>query len=76
MVVVSHGGAIRGGIGGLLGLAPAQWTALGVITNCAWSVLSQLELPSEPGGDAGPRWRLEEYNAAAAPGPAIGADDA
>jgi probable phosphoglycerate mutase len=76
MVVVSHGGSIRGAIGGLLGLAPEQWTALGVISNCAWSVLSQLTLPSETGGELVRRWRLEEYNAAAAPEPAIGADDA
>lgn len=76
LVVVSHGGAIRGGIGGLLGLAPQQWTALGVIANCAWSVLSQLELPSTPGGEPTLVWRLEEYNVAADPGPAIGADDA
>ena len=75
MVVVSHGGSIRGAIGGLLGLAPEQWTALGVISNCAWSVLSQLTLPSETGGEPVRRWRLEEYNAAAAPEPAIGADD-
>jgi probable phosphoglycerate mutase len=80
LVVVSHGGAIRGGIGGLLGLAPEQWTALGVIANCAWSVLSQLTLPPAPG--AGPdaasltRWRLEEYNATSAPEQALGADDA
>lgn len=76
MVVVSHGGAIRGGIGGLLGLAPEQWTALGVIANCAWSVLSLLELPSAPGGEPALVWRLEEYNVAADPGPALGADDA
>ena len=76
MVVVSHGGSIRGAIGGLLGLAPQQWTALGVISNCAWSVLSQLTLPAEPGGQPVTRWRLEEYNAAAAPEPALGADDA
>jgi probable phosphoglycerate mutase len=76
MVVVSHGGSIRGAIGGLLGLAPQQWTALGVISNCAWSVLSQLTLPSETGGEPVRRWRLEEYNAAAAPEPAMGADDA
>jgi len=76
LVVVSHGGSIRGAIGGLLGLAPEQWTALGVISNCAWSVLSQLTLPAEPGGEPVTRWRLEEYNAAAAPAPAIGADDA
>jgi glucosyl-3-phosphoglycerate phosphatase len=76
LVVVSHGGAIRGGIGGLLGLAPEQWSALGVISNCAWSVLSQLDLPAEAGGDVVRRWRLEEYNCAAAPVEAIGADDA
>jgi broad specificity phosphatase PhoE len=76
LVVVSHGGAIRGAIGGLLGLAPAQWSALGVLSNCAWSVLSELTLPVEPGGEPVTRWRLEEYNAASAPVPALGADDA
>lgn len=70
LVIVSHGGAIRGGIGGLLGLAPEQWTALGVISNCAWSVLSELTVESVT------RWRLEEYNAKSAPEQAIGADDA
>lgn len=76
LVVVSHGGAIRGGIGGLLGLAPEQWTALGVIANCAWSVLRRIELPAQPGGPRVPRWRLEEYNATSAPEQALGADDA
>ena len=76
LVVVSHGGSIRGAIGGLLGLAPEQWTALGVISNCAWSVLSQLTLPAEPGGQPTTRWRLEEYNAQSTPVPALGADDA
>jgi broad specificity phosphatase PhoE len=76
LVVVSHGGSIRGAIGALLGLAPEQWTALGVLSNCAWSVLSQITLPAEPGGEPVTRWRLEEYNAAAAPEPALGADDA
>ncbi|MCU0284092.1 MAG: histidine phosphatase family protein [Candidatus Nanopelagicales bacterium] len=76
MVVVSHGGSIRGGIGGLLGLAPEQWTALGVIANCAWSVLSQLQLAGEPGGAPVVRWRLEEYNATSSPVAALGADDA
>jgi broad specificity phosphatase PhoE len=76
LVVVSHGGAIRGAIGGLLGLAPEQWSALGVLSNCAWSVLSELSLPVEPGGPPVTRWRLEEYNAKSAPEPALGADDA
>lgn len=76
LVVVSHGGSIRGAIGGMLGLAFEQWTALGVISNCAWSVLSQLALPAQPGGQATTRWRLEEYNAQSTPVPALGADDA
>jgi probable phosphoglycerate mutase len=77
MVVVSHGGSIRGAIGGLLGLAPEQWTALGVISNAGWSVLGEMTLPSaEPDGPLLKRWRLIEYNAIAAPTEAIGADDA
>ena len=76
LVVVSHGGSIRAAIGGLLGLAPEQWTALGVSSNCGWSVLSQLTLPAEPGGEPTTRWRLEEYNAQSVPVPALGADDA
>ncbi len=76
LVVVSHGGSIRGAIGGLLGLAQEQWTALGVISNCAWSVLSELTLPGPTGRAARTRWRLEEYNAQSAPVPALGADDA
>jgi probable phosphoglycerate mutase len=77
MVVVSHGGSIRGAIGGLLGLAPEQWTALGVISNAAWSVLGEMTLPpAEPEGPALTRWRLIEYNAIAVPTDALGADDA
>ena len=76
LVVVSHGGAIRGGIGGLLGLSREQWSLLGVISNCAWSVLSQLDLPAPDGDGTVLTWRLEEYNVAANPAPAIGADDA
>lgn len=76
LVVVSHGGAIRGAIGGLLGLAPEQWTALGVISNAAWSVLGLMTLPPEAEGPPIQRWRLLEYNAASAPVEAIGADDA
>ncbi|MGV1006125.1 MAG: histidine phosphatase family protein [Candidatus Nanopelagicales bacterium] len=69
LVIVSHGGAIRAGIGGLLGLAPEQWTALGVIANAAWSVLGQMTMPPAA-GDGPPitRWRLLEYNATSVPG--------
>lgn len=77
LVVASHGGAIRGAIGGLLGLAPQQWTALGVISNAAWSALGEMTLPSaDSNGEPVTRWRLLEYNCVAAPVQPLGADDA
>lgn len=60
LIVVTHGGAARAGIGKLLGLPPEHWAALGVLTNCSWSVL--LENTSQ-----GPAWRLQEYNAGSLP---------
>jgi probable phosphoglycerate mutase len=69
LVVVTHGGAARTAIGALLGLPQPSWSALGVVANCAWSVLS------ETGWGVGyPRWRLTEYNAGSLPAPAIGDD--
>jgi broad specificity phosphatase PhoE len=62
LVVVTHGGAARAGIGSLLGLPPEHWAALGVLTNCSWSVLLENAPP-------GPRWRLQEYNAGSLPEP-------
>jgi glucosyl-3-phosphoglycerate phosphatase len=68
LVVVTHGGAARAAIGRLLGLPPENWAALGVLANCAWSVLVENRMP------AGPRWRLAEYNAGSLPEPALGDD--
>ena len=48
------------GIGRLLGLPPEHWAALGVLTNCSWSVLLENSPP-------GPAWRLQEYNAGSLP---------
>ena len=62
LVVVTHGGAARAGIGRLLGLPPKHWAALGVLTNCSWSVLLENSPP-------GPAWRLQEYNAGSLPEP-------
>jgi probable phosphoglycerate mutase len=72
LVVASHGGALRSALGRLLGLAPEQWTILGVLANAQWSVLSELDenLPKLPGL----KWRLQEYNAGSLPEPAIGDD--
>jgi len=68
LVVATHGGAARAGIGALLELPPEHWAALGVLTNCAWSVLQ------ENVTGFGPGWRLQEYNAGSLPVPAL-ADD-
>lgn len=62
LVVVTHGGAARAGIGKLLGLPADHWAALGVLTNCSWSVLLENTPP-------GPGWRLQEYNAGSLPEP-------
>ena len=58
LVVATHGGAARAGIGELLGLPIDHWTVLGGLVNCAWSVLEEL-----PDG----RWRLVEHNARSLP---------
>lgn len=68
LLVVTHGGAARAGISELLQLPRDNWGALGVLTNCAWSVLT--EQPT----DSVQRWRLDEYNAGSLPEPAIGDD--
>jgi len=68
LVVVTHGGAARAGIGEILGLPPEHWAVLGVLTNCSWSVLVENVSPF------GPRWRLQEYNAGTLPESAL-ADD-
>ncbi len=72
LVVASHGGALRAGLGRLLGLEPAQWAALGVLANAQWTVLTELdELTPRP---RGLNWRLQEYNAGSLPEPAMGDD--
>jgi len=68
MVVATHGGAARTVIGRLLGLPHETWGALGVLTNCSWSVLVE-NLSSQ-----GNAWRLQEYNAGTLPEPALGDD--
>jgi len=69
VIVATHGGAARAAIGRLMGLPVEHWASLGVLSNCAWSVLA--ERPS-PGAARG--WRLVEYNAGSLPVPAL-ADD-
>jgi probable phosphoglycerate mutase len=68
LVVATHGGSARAAIGALLGLPIEHWAALGVLANCAWSVLE------ENRAERGPRWRLQEYNAGSLPVTAL-ADD-
>ena len=72
LVVASHGGALRAGLGRLLALEPIQWSALGVLANAQWSVL--IELDDSTPRHVGLNWRLSEYNAGSLPEPAIGDD--
>jgi glucosyl-3-phosphoglycerate phosphatase len=68
LVVVTHGGSARAVIAQLMDLPPEHWAVLGVLTNCAWSILTEKDSPY------GPPWRLQEYNAKSLPVPAL-ADD-
>lgn len=68
LIVATHGGSARAAIGALLELPPENWGCLGVLSNCAWSILT------ENTTDHGPAWRLQEYNAGSLPTPAL-ADD-
>jgi len=68
LVVATHGGSARAAIGALMGIPPQNWGGLGVLSNCAWSIL----LENSTGH--GPLWRLQEYNAGSLPTPAL-ADD-
>jgi probable phosphoglycerate mutase len=54
LVVVTHGGAARGGVAGLLGFDHATSLSLGLMGNCHWAVLAER--------GAGSRWRLLHYN--------------
>jgi probable phosphoglycerate mutase len=73
LVVATHGGAARAATGALLGLPHEHWAALGVLSNCAWSVLVE-NVPRPDGIRHGPPWRLQEYNAGSLPAVAL-ADD-
>ncbi|MFM8514883.1 MAG: histidine phosphatase family protein [Actinomycetota bacterium] len=64
LIIATHGGAARAAIASLRGLPPDHWSCLGVLSNCAWSVVRE---------DA-TGWRLQEYNAGSLPQPAL-ADD-
>jgi broad specificity phosphatase PhoE len=59
LVVVSHGGAIRLGQCVLMGLPLEYHSVLGVLGNCSWVLLSEME----------ETWRLEEHNAGTLPEP-------
>lgn len=63
-VVVSHGSALRLGIGRMLGLTDDVFGVLGPLSNCSWSVL----------GQRGDRWRLLEHNAGTLPEPVLSDD--
>jgi broad specificity phosphatase PhoE len=64
VVAVTHGGTARATIGTLLGFDPDTWWRLAPLSNCRWSMLS----------DMGRGWRLEEHNAGSPPEEETGDD--
>lgn len=71
LVAATHGGAARAAACLMLGLPLDHWTALGIMSNCAWTVL--VENPAVVGsGAAVTPWRLQEYNAGTLPVPPLG----
>lgn len=75
LVVATHGGSARAAVGSLLELPMPNWAILGVLTNCAWTVLSE-RVGDQTDDEGRPlaRWRLEEYNARSLPETAFGDD--
>jgi broad specificity phosphatase PhoE len=67
LVIVSHGGAVRCGIGRVLDLPKEVWWRLGPLGNSSWSVLGEVS------GD-GRGWRLLEHNAGTLPEPVLSDD--
>jgi len=67
VVVVSHGGAVRCGVGRVLGLPEQLWWRLGPLGNCSWSMLGETA-----GHHRG--WRLLEHNAGTLPEPVLSDD--
>ncbi|HEX3829903.1 MAG TPA: histidine phosphatase family protein [Sporichthyaceae bacterium] len=64
LVAVTHGGSGRVLIGRLAGLPPEHWSALGVLSNCSWTLLR--ERPD--------RWAIAEHNAGTLPEPVLSDD--
>jgi probable phosphoglycerate mutase len=64
LVAVTHGGSGRVLIGSLCGLPPEHWSALGVLSNCCWTVLKQRP----------DRWAILEHNAGTLPEPVMSDD--
>lgn len=65
LVVASHGAALRLGMCRLLGLPGEFWERIGGLSNCSWSVLSEMR-------DGG--WRIVEHNAGTLPEPVLSDD--
>ncbi|HEY2832007.1 MAG TPA: histidine phosphatase family protein [Sporichthyaceae bacterium] len=64
LVAVTHGGSGRVLIGSLCGLPPQHWSALGVLSNCCWTVLKHRP----------DRWAILEHNAGTLPEPVMSDD--
>jgi len=64
LVAVTHGAAARVAIGAMVGLPEEHWRALGALSNCCWSVLTQTRRG----------WAIAEHNAGTLPQPVLSDD--
>lgn len=64
LIVVTHGGTARCVLGKMLELPMSQWSALGGLSNAAWSILEN--------GHHRKGWVLVEHNAGSLPEPIYG----
>lgn len=65
LIAVTHGGSGRVVIARMIALPPEHWSALGGLSNCCWSVLSERRSG---------RWALLEHNAGTLPQPVLSDD--
>lgn len=65
LVVATHGGSIRAGVGRFLGLPEQRWGVFATLANASWTVLEEQSDPLQP------PWRLVGWNADSLPKPVL-----
>lgn len=65
LVVATHGGSVRAGVGRFLGLPESTWAVFSTLANASWTVLEEHDDPLRP------PWRLVGWNADSLPKPVL-----